>query len=163
MKGKVFVLGAAILGLSSAPMMADGPKCTPDGDCPNKIESVAQPYENNNNNNNGAPKAKKLLMDSVEKFQGTIKSVSREKRPDGKMFIKLVLETKEHGEVNVMVGPARYVDQSKVALQADDKITVMGFRVGANGTEVIMAKQIDKNGNILELLNDKRQPLWDNQ
>ncbi len=135
-------------------MPSGGEKCYPGNpDCPNRIQSVSD--------SNGSTPAKKLKMQSAEKFQGSVESVNREKYPDGKIFIQIVLNTDE-GQKKILVGPASYVDQSKVKLQIGDKITVKGFRVGANGSEVIMAKEIDKNGHILELLNDQRQPMWSN-
>lgn len=106
-----------------------------------------------------SPAAKKLQTDSVETFKGTVKSVKQDRYPDGRMFIVVILDTSD-GDKSIMVGPASFVNQSKVKLQVGDKITVKGYRVGANGEEVITAQEIDKNGNILKLLNEQRQPLY---
>lgn len=134
-----------------------GQKCYPgNGSCPNRIQSV-----DGNGNQNWAPQSKKLKMQSAEKFKGTVESVNRERYPDNRIFIQIILNTEE-GEKTILVGPASYIDQSKVKLQTGDKVTVTGFRVDANGEEVIMAKEIDKSGNILRLLDDQRQPLWKN-
>lgn len=135
-------------------MPQGGQKCNPGSpDCPNKIESVADTTNTHS--------AKKLMTDSVEKFTGTVKSVKRERYPNGKLFVSVILET-QNGDKTIMVGPASYVDQSKVKLQTGDKITVKGYSVTGNGQETIMAQSIDKSGNVLQLLDDNRQPLWQN-
>ncbi len=166
MKKKFLVLGAVlsacVLSFTGNQATADerhpdlpsgGQKCYPGNpDCPNRIQSVAD---------TSAPAAKKLQMDSVEKFEGTVTTVKREKYPDGRMFIHVMLDTKD-GEKTFLIGPASFVDKSKVKLQVGDKVTIKGFRVGANGSEVIMAQSVDKNGNVLELLNEQRKPLWEN-
>lgn len=163
------------------------------GDCPNRIESVnpnnnfnyndtgikysnnrsggysynnSNSYNNgygyNNENGNSAPAAKKLQTSSIESFKGTVTSVSRDRQTDGRQFVQIKLDTND-GEKTIMVGPASFVDQSRVKLLVGDKVTVKGFRIGANGNEVIMAQSIDKNGNVLQLLNEQRQPLWQQQ
>ncbi|MCC5833042.1 MAG: hypothetical protein JJU12_08390 [Chlamydiales bacterium] len=162
MRGKIIFLSTVIsTGLLSGTLFAEnkgGQKCYPGG-CPS-VQSVSN-YENGNEN--GAQQRKKLQMQSTEKFKGTVDSVSRERYPDGRLFIHINLKTDKGEDKMVLVGPASYVDQSKVKLQTGDKITVTGFRVGANGEEVIVAKEIDKNGNVLKLLDDQRQPLWGNR
>lgn len=159
-----------------------GRKCNAlNGDCPNRIESVnpnnnfnyrdtgikysnnrGGSYSYNNENGNGAPAAKKLQTSSIESFKGTVTSVSRDRQTDGRQFVQIKLDTND-GEKTIMIGPASFVDQSKVKLLVGDKVTVKGFRIGANGSEVIMAQSVDKNGNILQLLNEQRQPLWQQQ
>ncbi len=119
-----------------------------------KNESVT-----NNKQQTTAPK--KLKMNSIDNFQGTVKSIERDRHPDGRIFIQIVLETKE-GEKNIHVGLASYVDRSNLRLQPGDKIKVTGYSIKVNGEEVITAKEINKNGKVLRLLNDKRQPLWGN-
>ncbi len=154
----VLLNGATAAADERHPNMPNGMgKCNPTGSgCKNQIQSVSN---NSTNGNNSA--TKKLTMDSVEKFQGTVQNVMRERYPDGRMFISISLETSE-GDKTILIGPANYVDQSKVKLQIGDKITVKGFRVKANGEEMIIAKEVDKSGNVLQLLDDQRQPLWKN-
>ncbi|MEZ5314716.1 MAG: hypothetical protein R3E91_00650 [Chlamydiales bacterium] len=124
------------------------------------IQDVIEDKKEDEQDNEDTVHHKKLQMHSAEKFRGTVESVTREPYPDGRLFIQIVLNTEE-GSKTILVGPANYVDQSKVKIQIGDKIIVNGFRIGANGEEVIVAKDIDKNGNLLKLLDDNRSPYWD--
>lgn len=162
------IISAGIISLAGNSLSADhgqsdmpkgGGKCfSGNPSCPNRIESVG----GSNEAQNMAPPAKKLKTQSAEKFKGVVDNVKRERYPNGRTFIQITLKTNE-GDKTVLVGPANYVDQSKVKLQIGDKVTVLGFPVQSNGEEIIMAKEIDKNGNVLKLLNDQRQPLWGGQ
>jgi len=146
-------------------MPSGGHKCYPGSKCtgdPNLIHKDGDHGETPGNmSGNNATAAKVLRTESVDRFDGTVKSVKRVSLPN-ETQIQIVVET-DKGDMNVIVGPARYVDQSMVKLQSGDKIKVTGYLVKANGEEVIMASRIQKNGNTLDLLDDKRQPLWNNR
>lgn len=103
--------------------------------------------------------ARALKTDSIEDFKGSIKSISRVQYPDG-AIIQVIVST-ERGDMKVLLGPAQFVDQEKVKLESGDKIVIKGYRIMVNGEEVIMAQQIDKNGNILRLRDEQRRPIWD--
>lgn len=124
--------------------------------CSKKIESVSE-----KGNGSASVATKKLKMNSSEKFQGTVSSVTQDKYPDGTRVVRIVLDTNE-GQKSILVGPAGYIEQSKVKLQVGDKVTVTGYIISANGEEVITAKEVNKSGNVLILLDDQRQPLWKN-
>lgn len=132
-------------------------KCTGD---PNLMGGYG--YDNNNmggqNGMMGSPSNKVLQTQSTEQFEGTVKSVNRVALPN-QTQIQLVLTTAD-GDMLVVVGPSNVVDQGKVKLQAGDKITVVGYRINANGNPMVMAASIKKNGYELKLLNENRQPVW---
>ena len=181
MKSKFFILStiisSCILAIASNQSIADerhpdmpsgGHKCYPGSKCtgdPNLIHTDGDHSESPGRmhgrapqtNGNGTPMTA-LRMDSVDKFKATVKKVERVRLPN-ETQIQLIVET-DRGDMNVIVGPARYVDQSKVKMHPGDKIEVYGYTVRANGDEVIMASEIKKNGNSLYLLDSKRQPMW---
>jgi hypothetical protein len=134
-------------------------KCTGD---PNLIGGSGRYGANAQSSFSGAPPSsngtKVLQTERTEKFAGTIRSVNRVQLPN-QTQIQLVLTT-DQGDLLVIVGPANFVDQSRIKLLAGDKITVTGYPIRANGNLVITAAQIQKNGGTLELLNESRQPLW---
>lgn len=113
---------------------------------------------NNPGNPAGAPSQKVLQTESTEKFSGVVKSVNRVPLPNESQ-IQIVLST-DQGDILVIVGPASFIDAAKVKLQAGDKVTVTGYRINANGNVVIVAAQIQRNGNTLQLLDENRAPLW---
>lgn len=175
MKNKYLILGAIVASsvLTASTAMAAGAPCYNQSMCtgnPNVIGGN-NGYSNANNGysnaNNGMTYSetttstttnKVLQSESTEKFVGVVQSVNRVSLPN-QVQIQLTLST-DQGDMLVIVGPSSFIDQSKVKMQAGDKITVKGYRVKANGNDVIMAAEIEKNGNTLKLLNDNRQPVW---
>lgn len=119
------------------------------------VRAQDQTFQNQVQN---TPPARVLRDESSEKFEGTIQSLNKVRYPNGTQ-IEMILNTNE-GIKKVTLGPSSYIEMSKVKLQSGDKVEVKGFRVGANGDEVIVAKEVKKNGNVLQLRNDQRQPLW---
>jgi hypothetical protein len=97
---------------------------------------------------------------STQQFVGTVKTVNRVELPN-QTQVQLLLSTGQ-GDLLVILGPASFVDQAKVRFLAGDKVTVTGYPVSANGQQVILAAQIQKNGFTLQLLNENRQPMWAN-
>lgn len=101
---------------------------------------------------------KLLKTDSVEKIQGIVQSVNRVQYPNSTQ-IQLMVET-DKGMVKVILGPASYVDRSKLKLQSGDKVVVKGYMVSGNGEEAMMASEVSKNGNVMQLRDANRQPIW---
>jgi len=112
-------------------------------------------YDNQNNPSSGP-----LQTESTEKLNGTVKSVNRVTLPNQSQ-IQLIVTT-DQGDMLVILGPSNFVDQSKIKMQAGDKIAVTGYRIKANGNDVMIAAQVQKNGNTLQLLDEQRNPLWEN-
>jgi hypothetical protein len=149
-------------------MQQGGKWSCPNGKCPGDANIVGYGYGGDGNTkmgfstNNTAPSATKVLQTgSTQKVEGMIKSVNRVTFPN-QTQIQLVLEAPQ-GDLLVTVGPACYVDYSKVKLNAGDKVNVIGYQIYANGKEVMIAAQIQKNGFVLQLLNENRQPVWASQ
>lgn len=139
-----------------------GSKCTGD---PNLIHQDNDQSEAAGNMNGKEPQKngngkslEPLKMNSVEAFKGTVKRVDRVQMPNGTQ-IQLVLTT-DQGDMLIIVGPASFVDKSKVKMQAGDKLEVSGYMIKANGDQVMMASEIKKNGNSLQLRDQNRQPMW---
>lgn len=119
--------------------------------------SAGYRYEGGENSSEAKPP---LMTASTENFTGVVESVNRVSLPNGAQ-IQLILRTDE-GNMLVILGPASFLDQAKIKMQAGDKVTISGYRVSANGRSVILAAQIQKNGSTLQLLDENRKPLWAN-
>lgn len=112
-------------------------------------------------NDNVNAQTKLLQTAATEKFVGTVKAVNRVNLPN-QTQIQMVLST-DAGDLLVILGPASFIDKSKVQFEPGDKVTVSGYSVVANNNKVILAAKIDKNGTTLQLLNEDRRPLWLNR
>ena len=104
--------------------------------------------------------AKMLRGDSVDRFEGKVKSIKRVPYPDGEQ-VQIVLET-DKGDMSVLLGPVRFMNQSNVKIQVGDKVKVQAYSITANGKRVFMASEIRKNGNVLKLRDNYRRPAWQN-
>jgi hypothetical protein len=70
-----------------------------------------------------------------------------------------VLETDKEN-VPVHLGPAWYVDRQKFEIRPGDRIDVRGSRVSVDGKPAIVAAEIRKGEQKLELRNASGVPLW---
>jgi hypothetical protein len=66
----------------------------------------------------------------------------------------------ENQTMQVHLGPAWYIDKQTVQIQVNDKVNVTGSRVYYKGDEVIIAKEITKDGQVLKLRDDDGYPYW---
>lgn len=147
--------------MPTAPGNVNGQRpCYPASRCTGNPGSIGGGYGNNYGASSQAPAptGKVLQIESTEKFVGTVQSINRVALPD-QTQIQMILTT-DQGDLMVILGPASFIDQQKIKFQAGDKVTVLGYRVKANGADVITAAQVQKNGTTLQLLDNRRQPVW---
>lgn len=100
-----------------------------------------------------------LKMQSEDKMVGKIKSVNRVHEPDGTK-IHVMMQTPE-GMRKIIVGPASYLDRSKIGLQTGDKVTIYGYEMSVNGDQMWIATKIEKNGHVVNLRSNG-EPNWQN-
>lgn len=99
-----------------------------------------------------------LKMHSEDKMIGRIKDVMRVHEPDGTK-IHVTLQTPS-GMKTIVVGPASYLDQSRIALQSGDKVTIYAYEISANGTQMWIATKIEKNGRVVNLRQNNGASNW---
>jgi len=71
----------------------------------------------------------------------------------------LILNT-ETGTLDVHVGPSSYIAQKQFSFAKGDKIEVVGSKVTVSGKEVLLAREITKDGKTLVLRNAQGVPEW---
>ncbi len=104
---------------------------------------------------------KALRGHSVDKIKGVIKTVNRMQYPNG-VHLQLVVTTDDGKDVKIMLGPAKYIEQQRIKLMTGDKVVVTVFPMTANGEKMFIGKEVNKNGAILMLRDDNRNPVWKN-
>ena len=72
----------------------------------------------------------------------------------------LVLRTADHGAVEVHLGPSSWVAKQSVSFKTGDQIEIIGSRVKYAGSDVIVARQIRKNGQTLTLRDTQGISRW---
>ncbi|MFN0065510.1 MAG: hypothetical protein ACKVOH_04655 [Chlamydiales bacterium] len=150
---KLLVLGAitafsvAVFAANQNSDSGNGtPKCMPGQKC-----------DTNDENMNGAKRP--LKVESIDTMQGTILSVTRVSYPDGTM-VHVVLTTPK-GDKTFMMGPASFLDQAKMTLQMGDKVSISGYEVNANGSQMWIATRVEKGTNVLDIRQENGQPVWE--
>src|SRR5262245_9616797 len=102
-------------------------------------------------------------LKTVESVWGKVLSVEKitpaKKRGE---WVQLILQI-ENGTIAVQLGPAWYVDKQVPRIEANDEITVTGSRIVLDGTPIIVAADIAKGSELLNLRDDKGVPVWPRQ
>jgi len=73
--------------------------------------------------------------------------------------IHLLMKT-DAGDVDVHVGPSSYVSEKQFSFAKGDTVEVVGSKVSIEGKEVVLAREITKDGKTLVLRNAQGFPLW---
>lgn len=96
----------------------------------------------------------------VETLSGEIVSLKRV-RPMRGISEGVHLELKTDREtISVHLGPAWYLDNQDPALQAKDKVEIVGSRVQLDGKPALIASEVRKGEEVLALRGADGTPLW---
>ena len=98
---------------------------------------------------------------TVETIKGQVVSVKTTKfrRWQG---VHLIVKT-EKGNVDVSLGPKKYIDQQKMTFAPNDKVEISGSKVTLRGKPTIIAGVVKKGDQILTLRDTNGVPAWAGQ
>ena len=93
-------------------------------------------------------------------MNGTVTAVNRSapQTPDQQVQVRLTLQT-PRGPLPVLLGPAAFVDQQPVQIAVGDVVEVTGSLVSRGRKTRIIAAQVRKGNQVLQLRNEQGQPL----
>jgi hypothetical protein len=74
--------------------------------------------------------------------------------------VHLRLRTRAQQEIAVHLGPAWYLDNQDLQIKVNDQIEVRGSRVTFSGNPAIIAAEVKKGNNVLELRDSNGFPVW---
>jgi hypothetical protein len=66
----------------------------------------------------------------------------------------------ESETISVHLGPKWFLDKQLIQFKVDDKVLVKGSKVTLEGKQVVIAREINKNGKVLKLRNENGVPVW---
>ncbi|MBZ5651639.1 MAG: hypothetical protein LAO18_14275 [Acidobacteriia bacterium] len=92
-------------------------------------------------------------------INGTIEDVQQQTGKGGWKGTHLILKL-ESASVHVHVGPSSYIEQKQFAFGKGDTIKVVGSKVTISGQEVVLAREITKDGKTVVLRNAQGVPKW---
>lgn len=90
---------------------------------------------------------------------GTAAGQSFAKCPRGWTGTHLILQT-DTGTLAVHVGPASYLASKNFSVQKDDRLTIVGSKVQYEGSDFLIAKEIRKGFQTLQLRDNRGFPMW---
>jgi len=97
---------------------------------------------------------------TVETVKGEVVSVEKVPSPQGKGYgVHLTLKT-EKETLLIEVGPGWYVEKQPVKIEARDILEIKGSRVAPQGKPAIIAAEIKKGDQILNLRDGSGIPAW---
>ena len=97
---------------------------------------------------------------AVETLQGKVLSVEKATRGEGRSYgVHLTLQTDKE-TISVHLGPSWYIEKQTPHIEANDTITVTGSRVTVDGKPAIIAAQVKKGSEILNLREENGVPMW---
>jgi len=99
---------------------------------------------------------------TIETFTGEAMGVQDLRRLFGVAdYINFVLRTEQNENWMVSLGPGSYLEENNFELSNGDRVTVTGSRVTIQGRPTLMATEIEKNGQRLQLRNQNGVPVWE--
>lgn len=90
---------------------------------------------------------------------GSIEDVQQQPCMGGHTGTHLMLKTQSEAD-EVCLGPATYIQQKGFSFAKGDQVEVIGSRVKFNGKDVVVARQITKEKQVLTLRNAQGIPAW---
>lgn len=106
------------------------------------------------------PSSRLFNPQTVQTVSGTVLSVDDVPRGRGRYAgVHLLLQT-DAGTVSVHLGPQWYLASRHVHVSPRDLVEVTGSRVMLHGQSVLIAAQITKDRQTLQLRDARGMPLW---
>lgn len=97
---------------------------------------------------------------TVETVKGEVKEVRQFTPPTkGASGVRFTLITKQ-GPIEVILGPAWYVESQTFNLAPHDQVTVKGSRVAVEGKATMIATEVTKGGKTWKLRHKNGMPVW---
>lgn len=97
----------------------------------------------------------------MENISGDVKKVMRVQFPDKDCYVIAILKTQaNNGKMAVNLGPIWYLEENNFMINEGDTIQVAGARARSNGRFLVLATELTKNGQTLNIRDKEGTPLW---
>lgn len=73
--------------------------------------------------------------------------------------VHLVVRT-DSGTIPVHLGPSWFIDNQETQIEPDDQVEITGSQITVNGRPALIASQIRKDGQVLQLRDPSGRPVW---
>jgi hypothetical protein len=96
----------------------------------------------------------------IETVQGQVAGISQWKSKNGKATAEWLSLKSDRGTMRVLLGPTSYLNKEKVKIQKGDYIAVTGSRVTMHKKTDLVATEVKKGNETLDLRRSDGTPLW---
>ena len=104
--------------------------------------------------------ARQYDISTVETITGEVTKVIHQAPLKGMSpGIHLIVKTNKE-EIAVHLGPAWFIDNQETKITAKDRVEITGSRINIDGKPAIVAAEVKKGDETLQLRNDKGYPAW---
>lgn len=104
--------------------------------------------------------AAKYDSGSEATIKGTVQEVREvPKSCMGETGLHLILTT-EAGALEVQIAPVEFLKVMDVTFAKGEKLDIIGSKVTLDGTPLVLARQINQNGNQIVVRDKKGEPVW---
>ncbi len=93
------------------------------------------------------------------KLKGVVEEMKLNPPTGGKPVVYLVIKSGED-KVQVFLCPKSFLDEMGVSFSAGDAVQVTGSKVKQDGTDVILAREVEKGGDTTTLRFKDGKPAW---
>ncbi|MDR3763845.1 MAG: hypothetical protein P4M01_07090 [Acidobacteriota bacterium] len=103
-----------------------------------------------------APGAVKYAKSSEVKVKGTVAEVKT--GADGIVHLAF---TTDKGSLDVFVAPEKFLKEMEIAFNKGDALEIVGSQVtAADGTPLLLAREITRAGDTMLMRDDQGKPVW---
>lgn len=99
----------------------------------------------------------------VVRVLGRVDDVRDVAAPPEVKGVHITVESDESAALQVFVGPASFLKVFKFKLEKGDVVSILGSRVRYRGGELILARQVRKGNDTLELRDESGRPHWQDE
>jgi len=95
-------------------------------------------------------------------FSGTVddvRTMQAQRGMNGMGGLHLMVRT-DDGVYEVALGPASFITSKHFEFAKGDAVTITGAKTTMAGHDVVIAREVKKDGNVLTLRDAKGMPLW---
>ena len=99
-------------------------------------------------------------VNTVETISGQVTVIDKVYSDNSNSYgVHLIIKTGS-GDMAVHLGPGWYIEEQTVQINTNDNVTLTGSKVMYEGSQIIIAKEVNKSGQLLKLRDDKGIPVW---
>lgn len=88
-----------------------------------------------------------------------VKGVIDDVRTDTDNTVHLTLKN-DKGSLDVAVAPEKFLKEMEIAFAKGDTVEVLGSQLKADGTPVLLAREVNRSGDVMMMRDETGNPVW---